>query len=231
MFEKILIRGSILFVSLIATIDNQAQPEQKNSALYWESAIKEFEQIDSILMPPEDAVLFVGSSSIVYWKTLARDMAPLTVINRGFGGSQMSDLNYYRERIVLKYKPRLIVVYEGDNDIGLGSKVDSVLNEFDDFTAFVMKKLPESIVCFIAVKPSVLRKNHWPNMQRVNAGLAERARKNTRICYIDIATPMLLNDGSVNPDLFVSDGLHLNELGYTVWADVVKPVLMANSPE
>ena len=231
MFGKILIRRSILFASLIATINSQAQPEQKNSAVYWETAIKAFEQIDSILMPPEDAVLFVGSSSIVYWKTLARDMAPLTVINRGFGGSQMSDLNYYRERIVLKYKPRLIVVYEGDNDIGLGSNVDSVLNEFDDFTAFVMKKLPESIVCFIAVKPSVLRKNYWPKMQRVNAGLAERARKNTRICYIDIATPMLLNDQSVNPDLFVSDGLHLNELGYRVWADVVKPVLMANSPE
>ena len=231
MFEKILIRGSILFASLITNVESQAQPEQKNPALYWESAIEEFEQMDSDLIPPENAVLFVGSSSIVYWRSLARDMAPLTVINRGFGGSQMSDLNYYRERIVLKYKPRLIVVYEGDNDIGLGSKVDSVLSEFDDFTAFMMKKLPEVIVCFIAVKPSVLRKDYWPKMQRVNAGLAERARKNTRLCYIDIATPMLLNDGSVNPDLFVSDGLHLNEMGYKVWADVVKPVLMANSPE
>lgn len=233
MLRNKLIRGSIVTTLAIAAVVSWgwSQLSQMSGALYWETAIQKFESDDKLEMPPENAILFVGSSSIVYWKSLARDMAPLSVINRGFGGSQMSDLNYYRERIVSKYKPRLIVVYEGDNDIGSGNPVDAVLREFDDFTNFVNRRLPKTDVCFIAVKPSVLRKDFWPKMQRVNNGLAKRAQKTERICYIDIATPMLQADGTVDPNLFVSDGLHLNQSGYDVWAAAVKPVLVARSPE
>src|ERR1700727_2542217 len=81
----------------------------------WESSIREFESHDKVNPPTPGVIVFVGSSSIRFWRTLETDMAPLDVINRGFGGSEMSDVAQYANRVVVAYKPRAVVVYAGDN--------------------------------------------------------------------------------------------------------------------
>lgn len=193
----------------------------------WEPRIRQFEEQDAKDMPPEGAVLFVGSSSIVFWSKLSEDMAPLAVINRGFGGSQMHELNEFRDRIVTNYKPRAIVIYEGDNDVAAGKSPDEILASYDDFIQHIDEKLPETDVCFIAIKPSIRREDMWPQMEQVNSGLQKRAENREDFCYLDIATPMMEGEEFVRPELFVGDGLHLNRKGYEVWVEVIQPILLA----
>lgn len=225
-FQQRALRGILISLAICSGIVFVAQTTE-TPASRWEPTIAGFESTDRENAPPQNAILFVGSSSIVYWRSLAEDMAPLTVINRGFGGSQMFELNMFRDRIVTPYKPRAVVVYEGDNDVAAGKEVEEILTEFRDFVAHLQATLPATDVYFIAVKPSIRRAHLWSTMVEVNAGLQAIAEEFEHVRFLDTATPMLLEDGSVNPDLLVADELHMNANGYAIWTSVVKPVLMA----
>lgn len=203
-----------------------ALPVMSQAESRWEPVIQRFEEADVESPPPKDAILFVGSSSIVFWRTLAEDLAPLTVINRGFGGSQMFELNMFRDRIVTNYKPRAIVVYEGDNDTFAGKSTDSILKEFSDFIAHIDDVLPDTDVCFISVKPSISRVHLLSQQAEVNKQLKAIADARDDLCYLDVATPMFNEDGEIRPDIFISDNLHLNADGYRIWTQTIKPVLM-----
>ena len=207
--------------SVYATIRDMSGAE------YWEKSIKAFETKDAESPPPEGAVLFVGSSSIVFWRSLAKDFAPIPVINRGFGGSQMNHLNYNRNRIVHKYKPKIIVVYEGDKDIASGLTAIEVIEDYDDFINYVERTLPGTKVCFIAIKPSVRRESLWPTMLQVNQEIHDRAETQANLCFFDIGPPMLSETGGPRPELFVSDGLHLNSEGYKIWTAAIRSRLLA----
>ena len=193
----------------------------------WEPVIQGFENADQTNPPPDNAILFTGSSSVVYWRSLAEDMAPLTVMNRGFGGSQMFELNMYRDRIVTPYKPRAVLVYEGDNDVAAGKQPAEILAEYRDFVTHLVQKLPNTDVYFIAVKPSIRRAHLWSTMVEVNEGLKSIANEFDHVRFLDTSTPMLGKEDKVDPTLLVEDELHMNANGYAVWTAVVKPVLMA----
>ncbi|MCY3883603.1 MAG: GDSL-type esterase/lipase family protein [Gammaproteobacteria bacterium] len=214
----------ILGIALLIILSAPVTSDEIESL--WEHKIQEFEELDMESMPPEGAILFVGSSSIVFWSKLAEDMAPLAVINRGFGGSQMHELNEFRDRIVTNYNPRAIVIYEGDNDVALGKSPDEILASYDDFISHIDENLPSADICFIAVKPSIRREQLWPQMEIVNTGLKERSASRDDLCYLDIATPMMKGEGFVREDLFAADGLHLNRKGYEVWTETIRPILV-----
>lgn len=193
----------------------------------FERAIKKFEKADEEAMPPQGAVLCVGSSSIRMWHDdLAKDLAPLTVIGRGFGGSNTNDLLHYADRIVIKYKPRAIMIYEGDNDIAQGIKPRAVVATYKRLLDKIERDLPCCRVYLLAVKPSPKRWKFWPKMKRVNEGLAELADDRKAVTYLDIASPMLNADGQPRADLFIKDNLHLNRAGYDLWRDTVRPILV-----
>ena len=193
----------------------------------WESVIQRFEAADEMNPPPKNAILFAGSSSIVFWRSLAQDMAPLTVLNRGFGGSQMFELNMFRDRIVTPYEPRAVLVYEGDNDVAAGKQPAEILAEYRDFVEHLSEHLPDTDIYFIAVKPSVRRAHLWATMAEVNNALIALAGEHDHVRFLDTSTPMLNEDGTVMADLLIEDGLHMNEKGYAIWTDVVRPVLMS----
>lgn len=193
----------------------------------WEPFIQQFETADKANPPPKNAILFTGSSSIVFWRSLTDDMAPLTVLNRGFGGSQMFELNMFRDRIVTPYEPRAVLVYEGDNDVAAGKQPDEIVAEYRDFVDHLDKHLPDTDIYFIAVKPSVLRAHLWSTMVEVNNALQELANEHDHVRFLDTSTPMLTEGGTVDDDLLVDDGLHMNANGYAIWTDVIKPVLIA----
>lgn len=197
------------------------------SAEFWESTIAEFELEDLESSPAPGAIVFTGSSSIVMWKTLAEDMAPLRVLNRGFGGSQIDHVNHYALRIVVPYEPIAVVLYAGDNDLAAGSPKtpESVLGDFENFVRIVRNEKPETPVYFIAIKPSLSRWDRWPVMSEANALIAAFAARTAGIEYIDIATPMLGDDGEPRPELFIVDGLHMSAAGYELWTSIVKPAL------
>lgn len=194
---------------------------------HFEKAIQKFEKTDAGLMPPQGAVLCVGSSSIRMWHgKLAEDLAPLTVIGRGFGGSNTNDLLHYADRVVIKYKPRAVMIYEGDNDVAQGVKPLAIIATYQRLLDKIEADLPGCRVYLLAVKPSIKRWEMWPKMSRVNERLAELAEDRKNVTYIDIATPMLGADGKPRADLFIKDDLHLNRAGYELWRDTIRPVLV-----
>jgi lysophospholipase L1-like esterase len=193
----------------------------------FETEISAFEQADLASPPPENPVLFVGSSSIRIWPDLVGDFPDYPVINRGFGGSQMSDVLYYLDRVVAVYDPALIVVYEGDNDLASGKSVDQVYADYIEFLALVEEQLPGADVAFISTKPSPSRSQYLEVTRQLNARLEELASNDYHLWFIDVFTPMLDDSGQPRPELFGSDMLHMNSAGYELWKSIIEPVLAA----
>jgi lysophospholipase L1-like esterase len=197
----------------------------------WERDIRKYEKQDVESPPSERAILFTGSSSIRYWKTLSTDMAPLYVLNRGFGGSQISEVNHYVNRIVFPYKPQSIVFYAGENDLSglFYTKKKSPEQVRDDYRIFcetVHAQLSQVPIYFISIKPPKRRKNLWHTMQKTNNLVEEFCKTEELLHYIDIVQPMLDPEGNPRAHLFKWDGIHMNEQGYEIWTSIVKPILM-----
>ncbi len=194
----------------------------------WEPAIRDFEEQDKAHPPNAGCIVITGSSSIRFWDTLVSDMKPLDVINRGFGGSEFSDLDQYANRIVVAYHPRAVVVYEGDNDLAEGSSKtpEMVANDFRKFAQIVHDALPDTWIYILAIKPSKLRWNQWPRMKAANKLMQDYAATQERVQYIDIATSMFDANGNLPRDLFKSDGLHPTAKLYAMWTAIIKPILL-----
>jgi lysophospholipase L1-like esterase len=194
----------------------------------WEPAIRNFEEQDKIHPPKPGCIVFAGSSSFRYWDTLTTDMKPLDVVNRGFGGSEFSDLNLYAQRIVIAYRPSAVVVYEGDNDLAEGSPKtpEIVAEDFRKFVQIVHSALPDTWIYILSIKPSRLRWNQWPNMKAANKLMQDFAATQPRVQYIDIATPMFDASGTLPRDLFKADGLHPTPKLYAMWTSIIKPILL-----
>lgn len=190
----------------------------------WESAIQEFEARDREQAPPLNGILFTGSSSIRMWD-LERWFPDLPVINRGFGGSAYSDLVLFADRIVFPYKPRIMVLYSGDNDIAGGKTAEEVLETVQTLLGGVRKQLPETRIAIIAIKPSIARWKLFDEIKKANALIKAACEADAQLVYVDIETPMLGEDGKPQKELFLDDGLHLNDAGYALWTERVKPHL------
>jgi lysophospholipase L1-like esterase len=173
---------------------------------------------------PRDPVLFVGSSSILKWPT-ADGFPGLPVINRGFGGSQISDVLHYFNDVVSKYRPKIIVFYSGDNDTQAGKSPQQIYGDFAQFVTRVHESLPETHIIALPIKPSIARWDKWPQMQETNALMAKLDKGDDRLQMVDTATPLLGPDGQPRKELYVADGLHLNAKGYAVWNEILTPIL------
>jgi lysophospholipase L1-like esterase len=191
--------------------------------------IAKFAAADRVALPPAREVLFVGSSTIRIWPALASDFAGVPVIQRGLGGSELSDIVHYASRIVIPYKPRLIVLYAGDNDLAAGKKPETVFCEYKEFVHVVESALPDTRIAFVSIKPSLAR---WALVDRVrstNSMISNFAGQDRRLLYIDVFTSMLGADGKPRKELFVEDGLHMNGAGYSIWRDILNPIVRAGA--
>jgi lysophospholipase L1-like esterase len=191
----------------------------------WEPEVQTWEEQDRRNPPKPGAVLFIGSSSIRLWHTLAEDFPGVEVINRGFGGSEIADSTDLAHRIVVPYRPRMIVLYAGDNDLASRRTPRQVRDDFAAFVARVRKDLPQARIAFIAIKPSLARAQLLEKMREANALVRDYAAGQQGVVFMDVFTPMMTRGGAVRPELFVEDGLHLNRAGYELWRSVIAPYL------
>jgi lysophospholipase L1-like esterase len=192
----------------------------------WEPAIAAFEASDRTSPPPRGEIVFVGSSSVRLWD-VQRSFPDLKIINRGFGGSQLADAVRYADRIVIPYKPRLVVVYAGDNDIYGGATSEQVAVSFEQFVRTVRARLPEVRIVFIGIKPSLQRWDVIERTRLANEIIRRYAEHDDNVAFVDVDQAMLGWDEKPRPELFVEDGLHLTPEGYELWSALLRPLLRA----
>lgn len=214
------IKISIFLLLFSSIVFAQTKPDR------FESAIVKFEQEDQEKGYQPEAVLFTGSSSIRMWKTLTEDMAPIPVINRGFGGSTIPEVLHYADRIILPHQPKYIVLYCGENDLSNDdTKAKVALNSFKAFHSYLQENLPDTKLYFIAIKPSIKREKYWPKLQQANRKISKFISKQDNYFFVDTASEMVDSNGIVLQDIFVDDNLHMNAKGYEIWTSVLKPIL------
>ena len=190
----------------------------------WEAEIKKFEDEDKKSAPPENGIVFVGSSSIRLWKT--KEAFPdLPVINRGFGGSEMGDAAKYAERIVIAYKPKTVIAFAGGNDIHGGKSPEQVADAFKDLVKKVHAALPKTKVYYISLFPNVARASEDEKCRKANDLVREFTKGDERLGYIDTRSRMEGPDGKARPELLRKDGLHMNDDGYAIWNEMVGKIL------
>jgi lysophospholipase L1-like esterase len=185
--------------------------------------ILRFAEMDRESPPPECPVLFVGSSSIRMWGSLAEDMAPLPVLNRGFGGSSIRDVNRYFDRVVAPYGPRAIVFYAGENDLDSGQSPAEVAAQFRLFLDTKRARLGNVPVFFISAKPSKLRFAQFGRQSELNEAIRSLAAARSDLVFVDVAPAMM--SGGQPRDIFLEDGLHMGPAGYVIWRDFVGQAL------
>jgi lysophospholipase L1-like esterase len=194
----------------------------------FENAIRAFEAADAKLTPAPGQIVCVGSSSMAFWNaTIGKDLAPLKVIPRGFGGSNMNDALHYVDRVVLRYRPKAVVLYEGDNDIAQGIAPGKIVETFNAFTAAIHKAQPDTRIYVMSIKPSPSRLALWPKSVEANKLLrAACALDPKRLTFVSTVEAMMGADGQVRAGIFRPDRLHMTAAGYALWRDVLRPVLM-----
>ncbi len=196
----------------------------------WQESLEAFALADRAQAPQPGGVLFVGSSSIRLWSGLETQFAGETIVKRGFGGSRMFDCAEYLERLVLPYKPRLVIVYAGDNDLAEGRTPQQVLASFSAFVEGVRRALPDTRIAYLSIKPSPLRSALMPQVAETNALVADYSRHTPNLDYIDIYSKMLDEQGRPRAELFQPDALHLNAQGYALWRTVIADHLRVPEP-
>lgn len=191
----------------------------------WQKEIDAFAAADKKDFPKSNKILFVGSSSIRGWRTLKEDFPDLYIVNRGFGGSHLEDVNFYAAQIIFPYKPQLIVLYAGENDIAAGKSIDTVFNDFKTFAASVKQKLPKTRVIVVSLKPSPARKEFTAKYKELNALIKTETERDKRFLFVDVWTPMLDDSGEPKKEIFLADKLHMNSEGYKIWRETLAPFI------
>jgi hypothetical protein len=194
----------------------------------WESVMQEFEQLDREERYPPESIFFTGSSSIRLWDTLAEDMAPYPVIERGFGGSRMPDLLYHADRFIGVHDFQALVLFVA-NDITGNPDEDRTPGEvrdlFEKFFLQIREYQPDAPIFVIEITPTNSRWDAWPQIREANGLIAQLCDEYEKVIFIPTADLFLDQSRVPKPDLFVSDQLHLNEAGYAVWAKRVRSYL------
>lgn len=193
----------------------------------WHNELAAFARADQERFPAPGGVVFVGSSTVRMWTRLSQDFSrvPGGIVNRGFGGSTLADCALFARDLVVRYKPRQVVLYAGDNDLAEGRTPLQVLDSFARFANTVRAELPDARISFISVKPSPSREQLMPQIRETNHVISAYLNLLPNSEYIDIHTPMLGADGRPRPELFRGDRLHLTDEGYRLWQSVVAPHL------
>ncbi len=190
--------------------------------------IQVFKKQDSTNPPPQNAILFVGSSSFTKWTDVQSYFPGYTILNRGFGGSSLPDVIRYANDIIFPYRPKQIVIYCGENDFAASDNttVAMVFERFKTLYAIIRSKMPDVPVAFISIKPSPSRRKYWPKMIEANQLIKDYISTQQNASYVDVYTPMLNEDVQPKPEIFLEDSLHMNASGYAIWQKAIQPYLI-----
>ena len=219
--NRFLIKSFFVSLLIIGTIwSAEAQP--------FAGDIAAFKKQDSISFPPKKAILFIGSSSFTMWKDVSEYFPGYKIINRGFGGSTLTDVIRYTDDILFPYQPKQVVIYCGENDLAFSDSVTAkiVFQRFEKLFGMIRKRLPKTSVLYVSIKPSPSRQNLLTKMREANELIRNFLKKKKRTAFVDIYPDMINDEGKPRPELFIADQLHMNKEGYLIWQKAIKPYLL-----
>lgn len=219
---KILHRLPLLLALTLAAGFAQAK---EHDFAKWEKSIATFQASDARALPAKGGIVFVGSSTIVRWKTLAEDFPGLNLINRGFGGNEIEDCTHFAEQTIFPYEPTLVVLRAGGNDIHNGKTPEQVLVDFKAFVATVRAKLPHTGIVYLSMSPSIARITEIDQNKAANALIQKYCEETPQLKYVDTWDVSLGTDGQPDPAMFVEDKLHFSPAGYVKLAERLRPFL------
>ena len=224
-----LVTLGMLMSSAPAVRSGQEAPRDRYAAARdyskWEKEVAAYEAADRRSPPPRGGALFIGSSTIRLWKTLAEDFPGHKVINRGFGGSEIVDATHFADRLIFPHEPKQVFLRAGGNDIHTGRLPREVAADFAEFVRVVHARLPNAEVLYIAVSPAPARWGETDKYRELNRLIREMALDMPRVGYVETYDISLTPDGHARPELFINDRLHFNAEGYKLLAERVRPFL------
>lgn len=187
--------------------------------------VKEVEVIqkkyDTLWDSSKETIVFTGSSSVRIWRDLESRFPGHQIVNSGFGGSQASDLMHYLEELVLRFNPKKVFIYEGDNDISAEKKIKDIIGTTLEVIDRIRKENATTKIVLIAAKPSIARWELKKHYKKLNRRFKRLSKKDPLIDFADVWKPML-DKKNVRQDIFIEDGLHMNVKGYELWYNVIK---------
>ncbi len=215
---------AIVIIALIIGVGHEINAQDPTR---FEQEIRDYLD-ESPIVHDSNLIVFTGSSSIRFWTDLKDAFPNHNVVNRGFGGSHMSDLAHYLDDLVIKHRPSMVLIYEGDNDIADGEVPDDILAEAVAIVDRLRAADSTMTIAFISPKPSIARWNLRSDYKRYNQILEDKIAELPGVWYIDVWKPMLVRGRMLREDLFIDDGLHMNETGYEIWREAILPYLPAS---
>ena len=221
-----MIKNLLLSLFLIINILGNAQVQPK---IPFQAEIDVFKKMDSIQMPLKNSILFVGSSSFNYWKDINNYFPGYPIINRGFGGSSLTDVIYFNQETIIKYKPKQIYIYCGENDIAASDTITAqiVFERFKTLYNIIRFHLGKKIpIMYVSIKPSVARWNLENKFVEANSLIRNFISEQKNAQFLDVHTAMLDTNGMVLNDIFIADKLHMNAKGYAIWQKIIAPTLV-----
>jgi len=213
--------GFLFMLLALQSVHAQEQPPFYNE-------IQQFKKQDSINFPPANAILFVGSSSFTKWHDVQAYFPTETIINRGFGGSELRDVIRYANDIIIPYHPRQIVIYAGENDLAYSDTVSAgtVFSRVVTLFNIIRSSMPAVPVMYISLKPSPSRQNLMPKMEEANQRIRSFFLSKKNAVFIDVYHKMLDKSGKPLPGIYLEDNLHMNASGYAIWQKAIEPYLL-----
>ncbi len=189
--------------------------------------IEAFKKADQANPPLSGSIVFVGSSSFRLWKDVLKDFPGYKIINRGFGGSSLSDVIFYVEDLIFAYNPKEIVIYCGENDFMASDDITAqiVADRFSYLYNLIRAKLPNVPVVYVSIKPSPSREKYLPKFKEANRLIRDMLKKDNRAVFVNVYDPMM-KKGKPDESLFSEDQLHMNEKGYALWKKLISPYLL-----
>jgi len=223
--KKIIKQISLALVFFLSVSPDLLAQETKPP--FWDE-IQAFKREDSVHPPVKNSILFVGSSSFNFWKTVQQDFPGYRITNRGFGGSSLPDVIRYQDDIIYPYQPKQVVIYCGENDLAASDTVsaDLVVSRFKQLFSSIRQKLPKASIVFVSIKPSPSRQHLMPKMLEANMKIKSFLQQKKNTVFIDVYHKMLNEDGTPKDELFIEDKLHMNKKGYSIWQKSIRPYLL-----
>ena len=178
--------------------------------------------------PAPGGIICIGSSHMELWKTVAADLAPLTVHNYGVSGSRMPQAaDVFIDNLAIAFKPRAVILYEGSNDISAGSKPEAVLASFQKLHGKLHAALPATRLYVLGLVPSPGKRfEKIDDVRKTNELLRKECETQGWMKFLDITTPLIGADGQPRAECFIPGNIHMLPAGYAVWKSVIAPVVI-----